>query len=125
MQEKKRNILLICLEVISMAIFLPVFYWGAVRFMLKPIGKTFYTPDLYHEHRIVSAWMVFVFILVSNAIWFILLALCPREKIHTKVVLTLLVLTFLASVLSCFVVLDALEGAFIYDVQIDQVFYRP
>jgi hypothetical protein len=125
MQEKTRKILLICLEVVSMAIFLPVFYWGAVRFMLKPIGKTFYPPDLYHEHRVVSTWMVFVFILVFNAIWFILLELCPREKIHTKVVLTLLVLTFLASVLSCFVVLDALEGAFIYDVQINQVFYRP
>ena len=125
MQEKKRKILLICLEVISMAIFLPVFYWGSVRFMLKPTGNMFYPPDLHREHHIVYTWMVFVFILVFNVIWFLLLALCPREKVHAKIVLTLLVLTFLASVLSCFVALDALEGAFIYDVQVNQVFYRP
>ena len=102
MQEKSQKILLICLEVISLAIILPIFYWGAVKHLLKPIGKTFYPPDL-HEHRIVSAWMVFVFILVFNAIWFMLMKLCPRDKIHVKVVLTLLVLTFLVSVLSCFV----------------------
>lgn len=125
MQEKKQKILLICLEVISLAIILPTFYWGAIKYLLKPIGKTFYPPDLYYEHRIVSAWMVFVFIFVFNVIWFMLMKLCPRDKIHVKVVLTLLFLTFSAAVLSCFIVLDALEGAFMYDVQIGQVFYRP
>lgn len=121
MQEKKQKILLICLEAISLAILLPVFYWGAVRFMLRPIGKIFYPPDLYYGYRVISAWMVFVFILVFNAIWVTLMKLCPQDKTHIKVVLTLLVLTFSASVLSCFIVLDALEGTFLYDLQIDQI----
>lgn len=102
MQEKKRKILLICLEVISLAILLPKLFWGTVKSLLGPIENS----DL---NDILPTWMVFVFILVFNVIWFMLMKLCPRDKIHVKVVLTLLVLTFSAAVLFCFIYL---KGAF-------------
>ena len=113
MQEKKKEILLIALEVISLAVLLPILYCGTVKLLLGPIEDTFYPHDLY-EHRSVSTWMVFVFVLAFNAIWIILMKLCPRDKIkiHVKVVLTLLVLTFSAAILSCFIIVDALTKAF-------------
>lgn len=111
MQEKKQIKLLICLEVISLIIILPVFYWGTVKLLLGPIEKAFYPHDL-NEHRIITTWMVLVFILVFNVIWFILMKRCPRDKIHVKVILTVLVLIFSAAVLSCFIIVDALTGAF-------------
>lgn len=111
MQEKKQKFLLICLEVVSLALILPIFYCGTVKLLLGPVEKAFYPHDTY-EHRIITTWMVLVFILVFNAVWFMLMKLCPRDKIHVKVVLTLLVLTFSVSVLSCFIIIDALTGAF-------------
>jgi len=111
MQEKKRKTLLICLEVVSLAIILPVFYCGTVKLLLGPVEKAFYPHDLY-EHRIITIWMILIFILVFNVIWFVLMKLCPQDKIHIKVVLTILVLTFLVALLSCFIIVDALTGAF-------------
>ena len=102
MQEKTRKILLIFLEVISLAILLPKLFWGTVKLLLGSI-------EVSNLNNIVPTWMVFVFILVFNAIWFMLMKLCPRDKIHVKVVLTLLVLTFSAAVLFCFIYL---KGAF-------------
>jgi hypothetical protein len=111
MKEKGQKLLLICLEVISLAILLPIFYWGTVKLLLGPVEKAFYPHDLY-EHRIITTWMVFVFILVFNVIWFMLMKLCPRDKIHVKAVLTLLILAFSAAILTCFIIVDALTGAF-------------
>ncbi len=111
MQEKKQKILLICLEVISLAILLPILFFGIVSLLLGPIEDNFYPHDLY-DRRIIHTWMVFVFILALNAIWFTLMKLCPKDKIHVKIVLTLLVLTFSAAVLSCFVIVDALTNTF-------------
>lgn len=108
MQEKSQKILLICLEVISLAILLPLFYWSIVKLLLHPIGYMFYPHDLY-EYRIVSTWMVWVVILFFDAIWIILMKKYLRGKVHIKVVLTLLILTFSAAVISCFVILDALS----------------
>ncbi len=111
MQEKKRKILLICLEVVSLAIILPIFYWGTVKLLLGPIEDTFY-PHMPYQQRFVSTWIASFAILAFDTIWIVLMKLCLRDKIHVKVVLTLLVLTFSASVLSCFIIVDALTGAF-------------
>lgn len=114
MQEKNRKTLLICLEVVSLAILVPVLYCGTVKLLLGPrenigpIEEIFY-PHMPYQHRIVSTWMFFGFILVINVIWIILMKKCLRNKIHVKVVLTLLVLTISAAVISCFVILDALS----------------
>jgi len=102
MQEKKRTMLLICLEVISLAILLPKFFCGTVKLLLGSIEDS-------NLNNIAPTWMVFVVVFVFDAIWIILMKLCPRDKIHVKVVLTLLVLTFSAAVLFCFIYL---EGAF-------------
>lgn len=98
MQEKKQKILLITLEVISLTVLLPIFFWGTAFVLLEPIERNGLND--------IPTWMVLVFILVFNAIWIMLMKLCPRDKIHVKVVLTLLVLTFSASVLFCFIYLE-------------------
>jgi hypothetical protein len=102
MQEKNRKILLICLEVISLAILLPKFFWGTVKSLLGPIEDS-------GLNNILPIWIVCVFILFFNAVWITLMKLCPRDKIHVKVILTLLVLTFSVAILFCFIYL---EGAF-------------
>jgi hypothetical protein len=109
MDDKKRKILLICLEVVSLAIILPIFYWGTLKLVLAPIEDTYYTS---RANPILPIWGVVVLILVIDAIWIVLMKLCPRDKIHVKVVLTLLVLTLSAAVLSGFVVIEALSKAF-------------
>ena len=108
MQEKKRLILLICLEVVSLAIMIPIIYCGTIKLLMVPIGEAFYPL----ERRCMAVWMVFLAILLLDVLWIVLMRLCPRDKIHVKVVLTSLVLVLSAAVLSCFVVLTALEGAF-------------
>ncbi|MHC4154932.1 MAG: hypothetical protein ACYST6_08435 [Planctomycetota bacterium] len=108
MQEKKRLILLICLEIISLAIMIPIIYCGTIKLFFGPIDDAFYP----YERRLIPVWMVFIAILLLNVLWIILMRLCPRDTIHVKVVLTSLVLVLSAAVLSCFVVLGALEGAF-------------
>jgi len=109
MQRKKQKILLMCLEIISLAIILPIFYWGTLKLVLAPIEDTYYTS---RADPILPIWGVVVFILAIDAIWIVLMKLCTKDKIHIKVVLTLLVLTLSAAVLSGFVVIEALSKAF-------------
>lgn len=109
MEERNREILLVCLEVICLTVFLPIFYWGSLKLLYIPLGEIFYHPS---KEPVISRWIFALTILLLDIIWIILMKLCPKNKRHAKVILTLLVLTFSASVLSSFWVLDALEGAF-------------
>jgi len=107
MQENKQKILLICLEVISLAVLLPIFFCGTFKLLFIPLVDVIYYP-----HRKVSTLMAFLIVLGFDFVWIVLMRLCPRDKFHVKVVLTLLVLTLSAVILTCFVWADALEGAF-------------
>jgi hypothetical protein len=107
MQEKSQKILLICLEVISLAIILPIFYWGTFKLLFVPLVDVIYYPN-----RKVSTLVAFFLVLSFDLVWIFLMKLCPKDKMHVKVILTLLVLAFSAAILTCFVVADALEGAF-------------
>lgn len=109
MQEKPQNILLISLEVISLAVLLPIFYWGTLKLVLAPIEDAYYTS---RADPILPIWGVVVLVLAIDAVWIALMRLCPKDKIHIKIVLTLLLLTVSAAVLSGFVVMEALSKAF-------------
>jgi len=109
MEEKKRKILFVCLEVVCLAILLPLFYWGTLKLVLAPIEYTYYSS---RAEPFLPIWGVVVLILAIDVIWIALMKLCPKDKIHIKVVLTLLVLTVSAAVLSGFVVIEALSKAF-------------
>ena len=111
MQEKKRQILLIFLETVSLTIVIPTLFFSTVRLLLGPIEDAFYPHDLY-EHRNISTWMVFGFILVFNILWIMLIRLCPKDKTHVKIILTLLMFTLSVAILTCFIIIDALSGAF-------------
>jgi hypothetical protein len=111
MDEKKQKTLLICLEVISMLLIIPSLFWGTIRLLLGPIENSFYPHDLY-EHRVIYTWMVFVFIIVLDFLWIILIKLCPKDKAHVKIILTFLIFTLSIAILTCFIIIDILSGAF-------------
>ncbi len=108
MEEKKRKILLICLEVICLAILLPVFYWATLKLLLFPIADAFYSSI----SPTIPLWLFVMLTFVFDAGWIMLMTLCPKSERHAKVILTLLVLTFSASLLSTIAVCNALEGVF-------------
>jgi len=107
MQEKKREILLLLLEVVSLLILIPIIYWSTVKLLFVPLVDTFYYPQ-----PKISTLVVFAVVLGFDVVWLLLMKLCPRDKFHVKVVLTLLVLTFSTAILSCFVIANALDKAF-------------
>lgn len=109
MEEKKRKILFVCLEVVCLSLLLPTFYWGTLKLVLAPIEYAYYSS---RAEPFIPIWGVVVLVLAIDAIWIVLMKLCPKDKIHIKVVLTLLVLTVSAAILSGFVVIEALSKAF-------------
>lgn len=106
-EEKKRRMLLICLEVVSLAVIIPMFYWGSFRLLWEPIADTFYDP-----HGDLAFIVAFLVVVAFDGVWLRLMVLCPKKDIHGKIILTLLVLSLSAAILSCFFVARALRGAF-------------
>jgi hypothetical protein len=107
MRHNKRTILLICLEVVSLAAMIPLIYWSACKLLFIPLGEA-----VTGSHHKISAGAVVLMVLVFDVVWIILMRLCPRDQTHVKIVLTLLVLMLSAAVVSCVWVAAALEGAF-------------
>ena len=102
MHEKKRKILLICLEVISLLVLIPMFYLGLAKLLIKPIE--------YYVYGTVPFPLTFLVVLGFDVVWIVLMRLCPRGEIHVKVILTLLVLTFSAAIIIDLMVLSALDS---------------
>ena len=102
MQEKKQKILLICLEVISMSVLIPAFYLGLTKLLIEPIE--------YYVYGTIPFPLTFLVVLGFDVVWIVLMRLCPRDKIHVKVILTLLVLTFSAAIIIDLMVLSALDA---------------
>jgi hypothetical protein len=107
MRYNKRTILLICLEVVSLGVMIPLIYWSACKLLFIPLCDA-----VTGSRSKISAGAVALMVLVFDVVWIILMRLCPRGQIHVKIVLTLLVLTLSAVVVSCLFVATALEGAF-------------
>ena len=87
-----RKRLLISLEVVSLAIAITVIYVGGIMLLIDPIsliGDWVFTP---------SALFI---ILGFDVVWIITMILWPLKNTHVKVLLTLLVLTFSTSLLTC------------------------
>ena len=83
-----------------MTILTPIIYWAGFRLLFEPInylmGEWFFTP------------LGLFAVLGFDVVWIIIIRLWPLRNIHVKIVLTLLVLTLSASVLTCLVVLRSL-----------------
>jgi hypothetical protein len=107
MKEKNRKVMAIRLEVISLIVLLPLFYWGTVKLLFVPLIDWAYYPN-----RKISTLAVFIIVLSFDIVWLLLMKLCFRDKKHVKIITTLFVLAFSAAILTCFVVAEALEGAF-------------
>jgi hypothetical protein len=107
MEEKKCKILFVCLEIICLVILLPLFYWGSVKLLFVPLSDLTYYPN-----QKISILTAFIIVLSFDAIWLILMKLCFKGKAHIKLIITLFVLAFSAVILTCFVLAEALKGAF-------------
>ena len=87
-----RKRLLISLEVVSLAIAITVIYVGSLILLIDPItliGDWIFTP---------SALFI---VLGFDVVWIITMILWPLKNTHVKVLLTILVLAFSASLLTC------------------------
>jgi hypothetical protein len=107
MRYNKRTILLICLEVVSLAVMIPLIYWSACKLLFVPLGDA-----VTGSGSKISAGAVVLMVSVFDVAWIILMRLCPRDQIHVKIVLTLLVLTLSAVVVSCVWLAVGLEAGF-------------
>jgi hypothetical protein len=107
MQEKGKQILLICLKFFSLAALLLIFYAGMVKLLYVPLLDWAYYPT--HKIHTLKALII---VLSFDFVWLLLMKMCPKDKMHIKTVLTLLILVFSAAILTCFVLAHATEHAF-------------
>lgn len=92
MQEKNPKIPLTSFEIVFLAILIPIIYLGAV---ISIFGKEYYLP-----WRMVSVKLVVFIVLGFDMIWVILMKFWPLKYTRAKVLLTLLVLTLSAIILT-------------------------
>jgi hypothetical protein len=102
--KEKRKLVLIPLEVIFLLLAIPIIYWGGVKLLIGPIADILYG-------RLPSAVFVLI-VLFFDLLWLAVIILWPAGKVHARILLTVLVLTFSAVVVTCFVVAEALDKAF-------------
>ncbi len=98
MQKKKRSFPFNPLEITLLVILTIVIYVGTFRMLLGPINKS-----------MISTQLVYLMVAGFNVIWFIAMKLWPLKNIRIKIVLSILVLTLSASLLSCFIFLESLS----------------
>jgi hypothetical protein len=102
MQEEKRKLPLSRWEIVCLAILTPIVYWRAMRLLIKPMnehmGYWFYTA------------LGLLVVLGFDIVWVIMMKLWPLKNAKVKIVLTVLVLTLSASVISCWILLNLLSG---------------
>jgi len=101
MRENTRKFPLGYWEIVFLAILTPVIYLGATRLLFEPIN--------FHMGYWFFSWLGFFIVLGFDVVWVVLMKLWPLKNIKVKIVLTLLVLTLSASVLTCWIVLNALS----------------
>ena len=92
MQEKNPKISLTPFEIVLLAILIPIIYLGAV---ISIFGKEYNLP-----WRMVSVRLVVFIVLGFDMIWVILMKFWPLKYTRAKVLLTLLVLTLSAIILT-------------------------
>lgn len=102
MHKKKRKILFLCLEIISLAILTPILYLCTTKLLACPIE--------YYIYGKISIRKVFFIILGFDTVWIITMIICRVINIHVKIFLTLLVLILSASVLVDLLVIDSLSA---------------
>ena len=97
-------------SVIALLVILtPIIYCLLVKLLLGPMEDAFYAYHRPDEYRMVAILIIIFF----DIVWIVLAKmLWPRKYMQVKVILTLFVLTLSIAAISCFFVLNALEGAF-------------
>jgi hypothetical protein len=102
MQENKRKLSLTWWEIVCLAILALIVYFGGTMLLGKQmnlhLGPWFFTP------------VGLLVVLGFDIIWVVLMKLWPLQNVKVKLVLTVLVLTLSVSVITCWILLNALSG---------------
>lgn len=101
MQEKRRKLPLNPVEVLFLAVLTPVIFFVATKLLLRPMNS--YAPLWF------STPIGFFTVLGFDVLWGISMKLWPFKGVKVKIFLTSLVLALSASVLACWVILNALS----------------
>ena len=97
MQKQTRKFPFSPLEIILLVILVLIIYVGSFRMLLWPIDESMLSTQL-------ACLMVIGF----DVIWCIAMKIWPLKNIRIKIVLSILVFTLSASVLSCFMFFELL-----------------
>ncbi len=101
MQDKKRKNPLSRLGIVCLVILIPIVYWRTTLLLFQPMNL--YTPLWF------SPQLGLLVIVGFDIMWVILMKLCPLKCTKVKIVLTVLVLTLSASVITCWILLISLS----------------
>ena len=102
MQEKKRKLPLSSLEIVLLAILSLIIFWGTMRLLLRPMND--YAPYWFSTPLGPSC------VLGIDIVWIIILRSWKLKNVKVKIIITSLVFTISASVLACWILLNALRG---------------
>ena len=97
MQKKKRSFPFSPLEAILLAILVLIIYVGSFKMLFRPINKS-----------MLSTQSACLMVIGFDVIWCIAMKMWPLKNIRIKIVLSILVFTLSASVVSCFMFLESL-----------------
>jgi len=94
MQEHRKKVLSITLEVIALAILTVCVYWGVLKLLIDPIS-------------IIGDWpfsgTFLIAILAFDAMWLATIKFWPFNNVHVKIILTLLIIAFSVAVATCYI----------------------
>ena len=95
MNERRKKIVSITLEVIALAILTGGTYWVFLMLMIRPLNTGVpITGDLPFSKIFLIALLIF------DAIWLVTMKFWPLKNIHIKILLTLLLFAFSAAVVT-------------------------
>lgn len=104
MQEKKRTSPLSIIEIVLLIISIPLIFYVTMRMLIKPMNS----PNMPYCF---FGWIGPFIVIGFNVLWIIAMKVLFPKNSRLKTYFTLLVLTFSASVLACWVLLNLLSGS--------------
>ena len=111
MQEHRKKVLLITLEVITLSVLTVGIYLGTLRLCFRP--PECLVPLLFYLIAgDPSSKTSLVIIFIFNAIWFVSIKFWPLKNVHIKLVLSSLLIAFSASFITMYILTNLLRDSY-------------
>ena len=111
MQEHRKKVLSIILEVIALVVLTIGTYVGTLMLFFRP-PEWLMLPLYYLTIDDFSSKIPLVIICIFNAIWFASIKFWPLKNIHIKLVLSSLLIAFSAAFITMYILTNLLRGSY-------------